>query len=56
MPVLLFLIVGGGALLYYGLAVHRGESHFRAALFAILLGPFALPLLWRTKKSDTPPL
>ena len=42
---LLVLLVLGPTTLYYVLARRRGESRFWATLFAVLLGPFALPLL-----------
>ena len=51
MPAFLFLFLIAGGLLFYVLAVRRGESRFWSAVFALLLGPFALPLLWRSGRS-----
>ena len=43
--ILLVLLFAFGTVLYYALAVRRGETRFTAAFWAILLGPFALPFL-----------
>ena len=44
-PLLLIALVLAGTVLYYVLAVRRGQSRSWAAFWAILLGPLALPLL-----------
>ena len=42
---LVISLLAAGGLLYYVLAVRRGEPRGSSAFFAVLLGPFALPLL-----------
>ena len=34
-----------GTVVFYVIAVRRGKSRVQSALYALLLGPFALPLL-----------